>query len=199
MLPETDLSIVEKFLLFLANLSEESLLGKIKAILDFIIEPSFPSWFIIFKILSVGVTLFFLWLIYRGVFVSSYFNRGYKWKWDDHRAFRGKKKKTSPGNRRWSSIKQKLDTGKEAEFKLAILEADTLLEETLTKMGYSQDTIEEKIKKVGPEVLSSIDTLITIRQIRNNIVSDPDYKINLDSAKKTIAVYEKAFKEIQLI
>jgi hypothetical protein len=197
MLPETDLTIVGKVLLFLATLSEQSFLGKIKAILDFIIQPTFPWWVIILQVLSVTTILFFIWLIYRGIFEASYFNRGYYWKWKDFNNAKGGKK-VSSGNRRWNAINQRVDTGREPEFKLAILEADSLLEETLTKMGYGQERIEEKIKKVGSDILSNIDTLITIRQIRNNIVSDPDYKINLDEAKKTLAIYEKSLSELQL-
>lgn len=198
MLPETDLTIIEKFLLFLADTPDNNILSKLNPILAYLIQPNFPSWVNILKVVSVAIILFFIWLIYRGIFQSSFFNRIYVLKYQDLVHSGGEKKKT-PGKRRWNTIKQRLETGREPEFKLAILEADSLLEETLTKMGYKEETIEGNIKKVGSNVLSNIDTLITIRQIRSNIVSDPDYKINLDEAKKTISVYEKVFSELNLI
>jgi hypothetical protein len=200
MLPETDLTIVQKILISLSDFLEEGSLEKVESILKFTLEPNFPWWVDVLKALSFAFILFFIWIIYRGMFKSSWFDRMYAWKYQDLIRFGKEKHKTSSGgDRKWNTIEQRLKSGREDEFKLAILEADSLLGETLIKMGYKELTIEENIKKVGSNVLSNIDTLITIRQIRNNIVSDPDYKINLDQAKRTMAIYKKAFSEIQLI
>lgn len=199
MLPEVDLNIFQKIVKFVSSLLEGDVFNNLKRLISFIVYPSFPEWVDILKAVSIGLILFGLWILYRGIFLSSYFNRRILWKTQDIIKFGKQKKVTTPSSKKWNAIAQRLNTGREEEFKLAILEADSLLGETLIKMGYKEETIADNIKKVGPEILSNIDSLIAIRQIRNNIIADPDYRINLEQAKKTMAVYEVAFKEMQLI
>jgi hypothetical protein len=98
--------------------------------------------------------------------------------------------------KKWIKIKQRLWSDKEDEYKLAIIEADSLLGDVLEKMGYKGETMTEKLKQIDSIILNNIEQLKEIRKIRNNIVYDPDYKVSLELAKKVLAVYEKSFQEL---
>ncbi len=99
----------------------------------------------------------------------------------------------------WNKIKGRLDVGSEAEYKLAVIEADSALDEILKKMAYAGDTLGEKLSKISPAVIPNIEELQEAHKIRNNIVHDPDYRLNLNEAKKAISMYEKSLTELGAI
>lgn len=102
-------------------------------------------------------------------------------------------------NRAWNKIFRRLETGIESEYKLAIIEADNMLDFTLTKMGYPGQTLEERLGKLTKTTLPNIEQIYEAHKVRNNIVHDPDYRLSLDEAKKTLNVYGKAFQDLQIL
>jgi len=100
--------------------------------------------------------------------------------------------------KQWAKISKRLETEKEAECKLAIIEADGLLNDILRKMGYSGETMGEILKQLDSATLPSIDPIWEAHKTRNNVVHDPDYKLTLDQAKKVLGVYEKALRDLEM-
>ncbi|MBZ9577794.1 hypothetical protein KJA13_02015 [Patescibacteria group bacterium] len=100
--------------------------------------------------------------------------------------------------KRWAKITKRLETGKEAECKLAVIEADSLLNDIFKKMGYSGETIGEILKQLDSTTLPNIEQIWEAHKIRNNVVHDPDYHFTLDEAKKTLIIYEKALRDLEM-
>lgn len=100
--------------------------------------------------------------------------------------------------KRWNKVKMRLDSGLESECKLAILEADNLLDEVLKKMGYAGETLLEKMKNITAATLSNIEDVKTAHKARNSIVHDPDYRLSLDEAKRIMEIYENALKNLEV-
>jgi len=98
----------------------------------------------------------------------------------------------------WKKINKKLESGLESEYKLAVIEADTMLGEVLTRIGRTEETIEEKIAATSPGEIKNMGAIEQARNIRNNIVYDPDYKLTLDKAKEALATYEEALKDLNV-
>jgi len=98
--------------------------------------------------------------------------------------------------KQWAKIKGRLETGLESEYKLAIIEADSLLNETLERMGYQGETLGERLKNITSDILPNLEQVWQSHKIRNNIVHDPDYTLSLDEAKKALAIYEKALLDL---
>lgn len=99
-------------------------------------------------------------------------------------------------SKRWKKIRQKLDTGVEAEYKLAVIEADDFLGEMLEERGFLEEGFEESIKKAGKGMLPNLEEILSAHEIRNSIVYNPDYKINAEDTKKLLAVYESAINNL---
>jgi len=100
--------------------------------------------------------------------------------------------------RRWQKIMQRLDAGSEAEYKLAIIEADTLLDDMLKKMRLSGETVDERLQKITPLMIPNVEELTAAHHIRNSIVYDPDYRLNSNEARRVLLVYQKTFEELDL-
>lgn len=101
--------------------------------------------------------------------------------------------------RPWTKIAKKLKTGKEDEYKLAVIEADSIIDSAFEKAGYSGENLLEKIEKISPSVFFNKENLLKAHNIRNEIVSNPDFELELDQAKKLLGVYERALIDLGLL
>ncbi len=100
--------------------------------------------------------------------------------------------------RRWQRIMHRLDTGNESEYKLAIIEADALLDEMLKRMRLAGETVDDRLQKITPLMIANVEELKTAHQIRNSIVYDPDYRLGLSEARRVLLIYQKTFEDLDL-
>lgn len=166
-------------------------------ILNLIISPPFGKLLFYPEIAFLAVTLFFIVFIIFALIKSTWL------KWlilnDLQEFFRHKPFGTKKVAGDWNKIKTKLDAGLEAEYKLAILEADSVMEDVLKRMGFVGASLGERLDKLTAVSLPNLDEVRLAHQTRNNVVHDPDYKLSLDEAKKTIAIFEKALIDLQVL
>jgi len=101
--------------------------------------------------------------------------------------------------KQWRRIKNLLESGLESNYKLAIIEADSILEEILKKLGYPGATLGEILEKINEDILPNIEDVKKAHQVRNNIVHDPDYKIDLKETESVISIYEKSFIDLGVL
>jgi len=101
--------------------------------------------------------------------------------------------------KKWGKIKKRLELASESEHKLAIIEADDLLDEILQRMNYKGETLGEKLEQLTAPQLANIEEVKEAHKIRNNIVHDPDYQLSLDQARRALEIYEEALKALQVL
>jgi hypothetical protein len=103
-------------------------------------------------------------------------------------------------DKRWYKVVEHLDSDNESDWRLAILEADLILEEMLNKMGYFGDSIGERLKSIEKSDFNSIDKAWEAHRIRNLIVHEgSNFKMSNREARRTVHLYEQVFKEFHLI
>ncbi len=100
---------------------------------------------------------------------------------------------------KWRKVLKRLETGLESEYKIAIVEADNMLNNSLNRMGYMGKTLGERLEKLASATMPNIDEVYQAHKLRNTIVRDPDYRLSQDDAKRTIDVYKKAFIDLQIL
>lgn len=99
----------------------------------------------------------------------------------------------------WNKILKRLDTDLESEYKLALIEADDMLDVSLKRMGYMGQTLEERLGKLTSATIDNLDDIYKAHEIRNTIVHNPDYRLSLDEARSTLDIYQKAFNSLQIL
>jgi len=97
----------------------------------------------------------------------------------------------------WAKITARLETDLESEWKLAIIEADSILNDILMKMGFAGETLGERLDRLTVVTLPNLQQIREAHKIRNNIVHDPDYRVSLDEAKMAVGIYEQALRDLQ--
>ena len=99
----------------------------------------------------------------------------------------------------WAKIEKRMEMGLEEEAKLAIIEADDLLNEALKKIGYQGESLGERLEKLDETSLPNLNEVFKAHSVRSNIIHDPDYKLNLEEAKRILKIYQKTLEDLEAI
>ena len=102
-------------------------------------------------------------------------------------------------NKRWQDIIKKTTTGLEAEYKIALIEAEDFLYQILEERGYEGDTFEEMVKNARQKMSLDFKEILLGHTIRNAIVYDPDYRLDNEKARQLLVMYERAIKNMALV
>lgn len=100
---------------------------------------------------------------------------------------------------RWRKIKDRVATMKEADYKLAIIEADKLFDELLRRMAHHGKDMGERLSQITPDQLSNINAVWESHKARNFLSHDINYHIDFSSAERLIQNYEDAFRELEIL
>jgi hypothetical protein len=108
----------------------------------------------------------------------------------------GEKRQTA---HEWEKIKNRMKRGGDAEMRLAVIEADQLLDAMLKKMGVPGSTMSERLKTLRPWQLENLPDVWVAHKIRNRLVHEPSAKISPYEAENVLQIYEKALKSLGLL
>ncbi len=100
---------------------------------------------------------------------------------------------------RWERVKSHIDSHNQNDWKQAILEADIILDEILTSMGYRGESVGEKLKRVNAGDMKSLNEAWEGHKVRNQIAHEPGFQLGHHEAKAAIANYRTVFEEFYYI
>jgi hypothetical protein len=87
---------------------------------------------------------------------------------------------------KWNRIVSRLDSGNESEYKVAVIEADNLIDEILGEMGYKGENLSEKLEGISEgEIETKID-IIQGHEVRNRIIHDEGFVLDKNKARETL-------------
>lgn len=103
-------------------------------------------------------------------------------------------------NERWNNILGHLMSSNPAEWRLAIIEADSMLDMLLTQLGFKGENMGEKLKSVDRDKFRSIGPAWEVHLVRNRIAHEgSSFQLNEREVKRIISLYEQIFKEFHYI
>ncbi len=101
---------------------------------------------------------------------------------------------------RWNRIKEETDSEDEQKMRLAILEADIMLNELLDTLGYKGETMADKMRQVDRANFNTIDLAWEAHRARNAIAHQGSAApLTLRDSRRIIGLYEKIFREFRFI
>jgi len=172
-------------------------LGTIKNIISFLVSPEIQHRLLWVQFAFLLVSLILLVAIIILILKSHYYQWMFLqnlWELFTFRPY-GAKKITKA----WNKIIKRLEAGSEPELKMAIIEADDLLDACLKRMGFIGQSLEEKLSKLTSATVSNLDEVYAANKVRNNIVHNPDYRLSQDEAKASLEAYQRAFNSLQIL
>lgn len=97
---------------------------------------------------------------------------------------------------RWEEVLKHIDSVKESDWKIAIIEGDKLADEVLKRSGYEGDTMGDRLMGMTRSDLNSLDDLWVAHKIRNKIAHEPRYVMTYKTAREAVRIFEKVLKEL---
>ncbi len=103
-------------------------------------------------------------------------------------------------NPRWELVENLLQSPAEADWRVAIIEADVLLEEALMSSGFSGGSLGEILTNAGENSFSTYQNAWNAHKIRNDIAHEgSSYKLAKEDAVKTVNMYRTVLEEFGIV
>ena len=103
-------------------------------------------------------------------------------------------------NPRWKYILTLIESPNESDWRVAILEADSLLEESFKERGLSGDTMAELLEEAKSGGYPSIQSAWDAHIIRNKIAHEGvDFPLTQVEGRRVIKLYQNVFEDLRVI
>lgn len=97
---------------------------------------------------------------------------------------------------RWAHVLTLIESPSENDWRQAIIEADIMLDDLLTQLGYSGASVGEKLRAVDPSRFKTLNDAWEGHKVRNEIAHQGSaYQLTDHLAYRTIHLYENVMRE----
>jgi len=101
--------------------------------------------------------------------------------------------------KKWESILNHLREGTVSSGKIALVEANKMLDEVLGKVGFKGANLEEKIGMIKPGQIVGISEVTEAHELYKKIIENPAHEVEMGEIKKAVDDYEKVFRGLELL
>lgn len=165
-----------------------------KSIIAFLMSAGFIFW------LKTLLSLFAIFLITIFIYSKIRISEIRKEEREKLKKIIGKEPEGTRKNEKWESVLFHSNSMNSSDWRLAIIEADTILDEMLKTMGYQGENLGERLKSVEPADFNTLDSAWEAHKVRNRIAHEgSDFKLTKEDTNKVIGMYEDVFKEFKFI
>jgi large-conductance mechanosensitive channel len=99
-------------------------------------------------------------------------------------------------NKQWQSVLDHTFSKNEADWKIAIIEADIMLDELMEHLGFEGENLGEKLKSANQENFKHLTAAWEVHTMRNKIAHEgSNFQLNQHEAKRAITTYEQIFRD----
>lgn len=99
---------------------------------------------------------------------------------------------------RWREIEDLLTHAKEMNYKLAVIEADKLLDDVLKKLNFPGDTMSVRLKMASYKY-PKLKRVWWAHKVRNNVVHEIKYSLSSGEVRKVVSLFKMALKELKVL
>ena len=112
--------------------------------------------------------------------------------------FSGASRKPNYG-KKWTDVLSHASSHNVNDWKIAILNADNLLDEVLIEKSYQGESMGDRLKAVNRADLKTLDLAWEAHKYRNRLAHGDAVEFNQHEVRRIISHFEKVFKEFGLI
>jgi len=96
----------------------------------------------------------------------------------------------------WRRIEEYFYRGGESDLKIAILEADKLLNDALREAGMMGIQLGDRLKKADIGQIPNLNELWQAHKLRNQIAHEPNFRLKRDLAERALDIYKTALTNL---
>ena len=107
---------------------------------------------------------------------------------------------SSERNERWERVEALAVSDNPSDWRAAIIEADVMLDELVTAMGYGGEGLGDKLKGIEESDFISLNEAWEVHKVRNRIAHEGgDFILTQRETRRVVALFEKVFREFDII
>ena len=158
------------------------------------------TWWYIFSILSFVISaLLLIGIVYAMIRFAELREIENEALREAERAFK-QSHATEDENTKWQSVMANTSSESPTDWRVAIIEADIMLEDLLDSLGYTGASIGDKLKTANPQAFRSIEDAWNAHKVRNAIAHrGSDFVLTKRATQETIAQYQRVFEEFKFL
>jgi len=100
---------------------------------------------------------------------------------------------------RWEKIKKRLESDNVSAYKVAIIEADAMIDELLKKMGYKGATMGERLANIPEGQVAELAEIKEAHEIRNRVIHEEDFKVDRELAHEVLKKYAHILHHFEVL
>ena len=102
--------------------------------------------------------------------------------------------------KKWNQLVDLATSPNESDWRLAIIEADTMLDDMVDAMGYEGEGLGERLKQIERSDFNTLNQAWEAHKIRNNIAhAGSDFTLTQREVRRVIDLYKQVFDEFDFI
>ncbi|MEK7555632.1 MAG: hypothetical protein AAB516_02330 [Patescibacteria group bacterium] len=98
--------------------------------------------------------------------------------------------------KKWEELLEKIKSSDERDLRLAIIEADNLVDEILIIHDHPGKDMGERLKSIHPNEIGNYNDLWEAHKMRNRIAHETNFHINSGEAQRIIKIYHKTLQDL---
>jgi hypothetical protein len=107
---------------------------------------------------------------------------------------------SGPKNERWERVERLMTSTSSSDWRQAVIEADIILDEMLTRMGYEGSSIGDRLKQIEQSDFVTLNKAWEAHKVRNHLAHrGGDYVFPKNEADRVIGMYRQVFSEFYYI
>jgi hypothetical protein len=96
----------------------------------------------------------------------------------------------------WNNLVARFRTGTPENMRLAIIEADTLVDYFLKQAEYAGETMADRLSNIQPGELKSLERVWKAHRLRNDLVHTPGFSISQQEAHNSLQAFRDFLMEL---
>jgi len=117
-----------------------------------------------------------------------------------HEAIEKSKEKERGENPRWHYILTLSESPNESDWRVAVLEADNMMEEVLQERGFAGETVSELLEAASGSGFLTIQNVWEAHNIRNQVAHEgSEFPLSQIEGRRVIRMYQTFFEELSVI
>ena len=100
---------------------------------------------------------------------------------------------------KWDKVRKRLESGNESEYKVAIIEADNILDDLVKGLGYEGESFGERLQNMPDNEIEAKIDLVQAHEVRNKIIHDENFILSKEKAQETMENYENFLRYFMVL
>jgi hypothetical protein len=96
----------------------------------------------------------------------------------------------------WKKIFSRIESGRDMELRLAIIEADKIVNRRFDDMGILGRNLKDKMGNLPEDIVKKIGRLDSARRVLDDLLINDKLGVSKDTAKRTVEIYQEAYMNL---